>query len=1025
MLFSRRLAFALVTVCLAALGQAQAAPQRYVNVVNNRFATVSSGPQSSLIVDVAGDAPAASVDTAVQRQVRADWQSRARALRAQVAQMQRAGLLKPNDILPVSTLVTVRQGGRLVIPARQTRAFGGGNLTFRYTGWTDAEVQVLEAVRQRAYPLIVGVYGAPAWSGQVEVVKMGDGSGVTDQQQLAFGAYDVSHGKILLPVYGSPESEAQAYLLLMVHAFHGPATFAYDAWEQGFARAAASIVARNATFGFRDASANSLYSLLKWYDLLNQPTLGNPTFFPPSSNVPLETGPLGNIGIGKMLAPRLGMSGAAWLKVYIENQNFFAQFNAAYYNQLNGQANLTGDIPTLKNIAANIVANVEGQSFAQWYAQQYVLDTSVSLGNKLYAFVIPGQPTPKDGRLDQSTLIALVYFRTHPDGDEELLPGRAYATYFDSANARLNLGPSSEQAEIVVGEGFFTTFGHPTGDGKDAQRFTMDFHVGNESARSYTNFGLSGDFQAIVLGTVTGSVALSQATLPPVTTRPGGGNIVGGTMSSSIGTLDNDLAVSVITVADAANNKTTFRRNTGDGVYYAVLNVNGSMLTVKHTFPAGLQLVSFPVRPLTTDIASALSLPVTDFLLSFWDPTKTLYQTYASGLATGPTVAPLQPGRGYWLKSIPTTMGATAITATATGTLPGEDTDLTVALGYGWNLIGTPYGNGTQVADLLVQYLQNDAQAWPDAVKSNHVAATIFGYTPAAGYGGVSQLDQWSGYWVRVYEPSGVNLIIPRPGTRAVRRSRSADSAAIKPDWSVRLRASGDRGVPAAAVFGAARGVNRGFDNRLDVEAPPAIAPALAVEFPHPDWGRAAGRYLADFRDANSSATWDLSVTSPAGGDVTLTWQNLGAIPRRLRLTLVDKVSGTRTLLRSRSSYLFSATAGQSRMFQIVAEPARSLPLAISDVLITKTRGVTNGVTLSYAVTDTAEVTVDVLTLSGRALRRLSGGRAVSAGRQSQFWDGRSADGSALPAGNYQLQITARGEDGSLVRQIRPVLMLH
>jgi hypothetical protein len=34
-----------------------------------------------------------------------------------------------------------------------------------------------------------------------------------------------------------------------------------------------------------------------------------------------------------MTLPRVGMSGAAWLKVYIENPNFFRQFNEAYYAQ--------------------------------------------------------------------------------------------------------------------------------------------------------------------------------------------------------------------------------------------------------------------------------------------------------------------------------------------------------------------------------------------------------------------------------------------------------------------------------------------------------------------------------------------------------------------------------------------------------------------------------------------------------------------------------------------------------------------
>ena len=38
-----------------------------------------------------------------------------------------------------------------------------------------------------------------------------------------------------------------------------------------------------------------------------------------------------------MLQSRMGMSGAAWLKCYIENKDFFKNFNAAYYAAADAQ----------------------------------------------------------------------------------------------------------------------------------------------------------------------------------------------------------------------------------------------------------------------------------------------------------------------------------------------------------------------------------------------------------------------------------------------------------------------------------------------------------------------------------------------------------------------------------------------------------------------------------------------------------------------------------------------------------------
>lgn len=1024
MLFSRRRVVTLALVA-ALLGLAPAGgwAQRYVNVVNQKFATVSNGPQSSLIVDVPAGASRAAVTTAVDTRVRADWGARARAAKGQIAALRRAGILKGDRALPITTLVTVRQGGRLVLPERKTRQAGGG-LTFSYTGWDAPSEAFLRDFQTKAYPLIQNLYGAPAWNGTVEVVNAGrsDGTQISDVRLLAFGTYDVTNGRILLPVYVRNnsvqlEDVKHAFLLLMINAFHGPLSFQYDAWEQGFARAAAAILSRDPILGFADPTANFLYSLLQFYDLLNQPPLGNPTFFPPSqANVSLE-----GFSIGKMFLARFGMSGAAWQKVYIENQNFFRQFNAAYYAQYdaNAQPKLSGNVPALRTIAASVAPTVEGLPFAQWFERQYILDSSVSLGNRLYAFVIPSQLSGQDG---QSASIILIYFRTRGDGDEELLAGRGYATYFDADNARVTLGGASEQTAIAEGEGFLTTLAFPT-PGFDSGRIVMDFTAGNETARTYLPSGFTGDFQAVVLGTKTGGVTVTQTSLPPVQTRTRTANLENGGVGVALGTPLSDLAVTVVEVTDENNVRTTHRINTGDGQYYAVIRLNGTVQQATRSFPAGLSLVSFPVRPLQTDVAAALGLSPADFLLSYWNPTLPGYQTFASGQPTGPTVAPIQYGRGYWLKVAPAS-GATQLTVNLNGYAPTDDTDVTVSAPFGWNLIGTPWPSGTNVTDLLVKYLQNEAVDWETAVSNNYVAALPFGYTPGTGYGTVTRLEPWSGYWVRVLVPSGVTLIVPHAG-RGRATGRASAPTAPRPEWSVRLRARTDAGQ-ATAHLGAAQGAGDGFDNRFDQEAPPPIAPALSVEFPHANWGDSGGRYIADYRaPASARAVWNVSVTAPTDGEVTLTWDGLGSVPRRTRLSLIDTTTGRKTFLGSRSSYRFTAAAGQSRAFEIVAEPERTAPLAISDVTVVKTRGAAGGFAIAYAVNGAAEVTVDVKTIGGRAVRRLGGGRAQAAGRQTVVWDGRNNDGASLPVGPYTITITARDDQGALVQQSRPVLVLR
>src|SRR4028119_931355 len=73
-------------------------------------------------VDVRKRGGGAASGGAVRRRVRGDWSARARVVAPQIARLRKQGLLKGRGVVSVSTLVTVRQDGRLVIPARTNGA---------------------------------------------------------------------------------------------------------------------------------------------------------------------------------------------------------------------------------------------------------------------------------------------------------------------------------------------------------------------------------------------------------------------------------------------------------------------------------------------------------------------------------------------------------------------------------------------------------------------------------------------------------------------------------------------------------------------------------------------------------------------------------------------------------------------------------------------------------------------------------------------------------------------------------------
>ena len=69
---------------------------------------------------------------------------------------------------------------------------------------------------------------------------------------------------------------------------------------------------------------------------------------------------------------------------------------------------------------------------------------------------------------------------------------------------------------------------------------------------------------------------------------------------------------------------------------------------------------------------------------------------------------------------------------------------------------------------------------------------------------------------------------------------------------------------------------------------------------------------------------------------LTLSWDGIGNLPRRVSLTLTDALTSEKIALGSRSSYKFSAKAGETRSFRIASETGVSLPLTILNLSATR-----------------------------------------------------------------------------------------
>ncbi|HZT41215.1 MAG TPA: FlgD immunoglobulin-like domain containing protein [Chthonomonadaceae bacterium] len=1066
-LFCRRMAVFGILI-LSALAASAAGAQSYHNIVNRRFATVGAGPQSALIIDVKDASDTAAVRQAALQAYQAVLQSRRPALMRELDFMRQHRLVKPNEHLDFSTAVMVRQNGRLPMPAfdRGTRAPGpSGDLKFVFptsgTGAWDANtVGGLETLTQTLYTELKNILGPPLWSGTVTVLNLDPTLGKVSEPLGAMMIVNEVNGQpnveIDFPTFSSYETQFLAMAQVMAQAFHGPYRIGYDAWEIGMARAVAVIAARQlqpqiTAAGQTVNPANGFYFTPE-YDLLNEPPLANNTFLPPNkSNQPFNPATLSG-----MLVPRLQMSSTAWLKVYIENSSFFQAFNASYYYALATQGlSVANNIPLLVGLAAAIVPTVEMQTFPVWYQNQYVLDTSVTPGPKLYAYpqpTFPDQTTNTPG----GVAVFLVYYQTTPTGDEQDLSGTIYPIYWDYTFTN-HLTFQSGTSVVAISNGFGTVAPFLQNIGSpDTMRIAMDFPINSEYVRVYFPANETGtesnpnDFSGVVVGADTGTLGVTFEGGGTVTTQV----VQGAFGAASSGAVPSGFSKTLLNFS-ANGQLYKFQRNTAfnDTPPYNVspifeLIVPGQVVTLSHTFASGPQMVSLPLQPLNPDLAGELGITPDTALLAQWREDTQIQPKNPDQYMRYPSMPLYQPGYSFW-SNFPS--------AVTDNNLLGENMDVqrevSIALNYGWNQIGPPYNASVNVTTDLA--FTDQGTLYPDlktAQNNSIIAQGIFAYSSSSGYVDITSatetgfpqntMQPWQGYWIRVLVPEGVTLTYSTASSRAAKRgqrgkmTRVASSRPTPPDpdgWRVPLALQDEAGHATSAVLGqSSRGADS-FVPSLDEASPPPFSgnATLGIRFPHSDWdagfGGSGGDFLADIRRANTKSQWDVTVTVPApNASYTLSWNGTATLPRNTRLTLLDPETGAHQMMNTTSSYTFRSGTALTHHFQIVAEPHLVSHLFIRNVAVlaplnTGGRAI-RSMSISYELTADAEANVEILQ-AGHVVRHLVTGRAVTAGVNQMPWDLKDDQGRWLASGAYMVSITAHTPDGEQTRQIVPLLL--
>jgi len=438
-------------------------------------------------------------------------------------------------------------------------------------------------------------------------------------------------------------------------------------------------------------------------------------------------------------------------------------------------------------------------------------------------------------------------------------------------------------------------------------------------------------------------------------------------------------------------------------------------------FRAGLHLIGIPLLPDAND-----PQPLFGFQNNQWatyNPATGQYVQYPDA-GTAPV-----PGRGIWV-ALPN-----AVQPNLVGTLPDPESHYLIHLQPGWNLIANPWTEPLVWHREAVQ-VRVQGVARPLSQAGEFVEPYLWGWEPNPSNptqgryvlvsdaqllpGMQTALQPWRGYWI--YAHQACTLELPTPEEAALFTGLTRSYATERNGgWSFRIGAQlGDQYDEVLL------GVS-GNEQGLQVVAPPDPPTRSAYSGVRLRLTREGTAMEADIQPrARRAPNWTLEVHAPPSSDertrtLLITAPDLARLPRGVNPVLRDTQTGERRFLRNSTGWQIPVPAeGLTRTYEITLINTSRL-VRIVGVQVQSNRS-THQHTVQFTLSDSARVSVTVQA-GGQVVRTLEQGRSRSRGVQQVVWDGRDAQGRAMPPGNYQVVIQAETEDGQLVRAVAPITL--
>ena len=420
------------------------------------------------------------------------------------------------------------------------------------------------------------------------------------------------------------------------------------------------------------------------------------------------------------------------------------------------------------------------------------------------------------------------------------------------------------------------------------------------------------------------------------------------------------------------------------------------------SLPAGLSFVAVPISPETTDFRMAFG-PNTP--VARWDAVSNKWITSNND----PTneLLDLAAGRGYWVN--PASDISNPVAGTPIPTSVGYDLELTA----NWTSVGNPYP--------AVLPWRNIGVAPGGDVKDY---GFIYDRDMNGGEGGYRVVADAQGIGILDTVPKGAGFWMYSTTARTVRTNAlTAPAAARRPqftlsegDYLIPLQAAGAGCADGCAAVGALQAADRLPDGGKFIN-PPTTGAFVDLYF----LGDAGRRLCYDLRtDVQSAQTWNFEVVTNIGDiDISVALPDLSRVPAGKQVTLTDTATGKRIYVRTAQQYTYRATQDAPRRFKLEVSPRTVGALVISSASATMARG--GHVAVAYSLSQSAEVTLNVMNISGRSVKALAAAAPAAAGVNSQLWDLSSSRGTQVPNGTYLISIRATTDTGQQTRTVVPV----